>query len=184
MSLFTYVEKNATTTSANVRIIPGVFPVENCECPQGYTGQSCQMCSSGYQRLSQDPTDTCERCNCNNLSSNCDANTGVCFGCTGNSTGAHCDACQAGYYGDPTRGIPCIPCGCARREAADNHTCTLESDGLKTCDSCDLGSTGRRCDLCVGGYYWTSMVRPSWLWGSEPFPHISCLLPAWHLCSL
>ena len=128
-------------------------------CPQAYTGQFCQLCSSGYYRLSQDPTAQCLMCNCNNLTLDCDANTGVCIGCTGNSIGAHCEACRPGYYGDPTRGIPCLPCGCLPLDANVVHTCTLESDGLPTCDVCGVGYTGRRCDQCMSGYYGISTVR-------------------------
>ena len=108
------------------------------------------------------PADPCQQCSCNNLTLDCDANTGVCIGCTGNSTGPQCNMCQAGYYGDPTRGIPCLPCGCLPLSVNITHTCTLESDGLPTCDWCDVGYTGRRCDQCQNGYYGISTVRNDW----------------------
>ena len=129
-----------------------------CPCIQGAAGQFCELCSRGYARASMNPADPCQKCNCNNLTLDCNVNTGVCIGCTGNSTGDHCETCQPGYYGDPTRGIPCLPCGCLPLNPNVVHTCTLESDGLPTCDWCDVGHTGRKCDQCTNGYYGISTV--------------------------
>lgn len=54
--------------------------VEECSCPVGYRGHSCEDCDAGYTR-----TDTglylgiCEPCSCNGHSSQCDPDTGRCF---------------------------------------------------------------------------------------------------------
>lgn len=53
--------------------------VEQCSCPPGHQGTSCEDCAPGYRR-----TDSglylglCEQCECNGHSDECDAETGVC----------------------------------------------------------------------------------------------------------
>lgn len=60
---------------SNVRAIE----VEQCSCPPGHQGTSCEDCAPGYRR-----TDSglylglCELCECNGHSDECDAETGVC----------------------------------------------------------------------------------------------------------
>ena len=60
--------------------------VEECTCPRGYSGASCQSCASGHRRV----------------------DNGQFLGlCVPETVG-----CQPGFYGDPTRNIPCQPCPC------------------------------------------------------------------------
>lgn len=67
-----------------------VSTVENCHCPVGYTGTSCEQCSPGYTRSKQPTTDRfvyssitdrfkCEPCFCNGHSNDCDPETGYCI---------------------------------------------------------------------------------------------------------
>lgn len=54
--------------------------VEQCNCPPGYTGLSCEDCSAGYTRGEGGLyLGICEPCNCNGHSSHCDPRTGECF---------------------------------------------------------------------------------------------------------
>uniref|UniRef100_A0A8C7M915 Laminin, alpha 1 n=1 Tax=Oncorhynchus kisutch TaxID=8019 RepID=A0A8C7M915_ONCKI len=80
--------------------------VEQCECPMGYSGTSCESCSSGFYRLGGILFGgNCLQCECNNHATECDINR-VCLDCTHNTTGPHCDQCLHGYYGNPSEGTP------------------------------------------------------------------------------
>lgn len=151
------------TTSSEITLITATFPVEQCTCPIGYAGQSCQECSRGYARPSADPADLCIQCDCNNLTLDCDARNGICINCAGNSEGPSCERCMPGYYGDPMRSIPCLPCECPTQTNSFSHTCFLDTDGLPTCDNCAVGYTGRNCERCMNGYFGSPLVR-NWVW--------------------
>ncbi|XP_069382459.1 basement membrane-specific heparan sulfate proteoglycan core protein isoform X24 [Paralichthys olivaceus] len=131
--------------------------VEECACPQGYQGPSCQECDEGYTRTSSGLyLGTCERCDCNGHASGCDPETGSCLQCLHNTAGQRCERCQPGFYGNPVRGgaQACQPCPCPGTTSSNQFspTCYLESDGQPTCDSCPPGYTGRRCERCAAGY--------------------------------
>ncbi|RZB41729.1 basement membrane-specific heparan sulfate proteoglycan core protein, partial [Asbolus verrucosus] len=54
--------------------------VEQCQCPEGYKGLSCEDCDVGYTRADEGIyLGLCERCNCNGYSNECDPETGACF---------------------------------------------------------------------------------------------------------
>ena len=53
--------------------------VEQCACPRGYKGLSCEDCDTGYTRSVQGVyLGLCEPCNCNGHSNECHPDTGVC----------------------------------------------------------------------------------------------------------
>jgi hypothetical protein len=53
--------------------------VEECACPVGYRGLSCQMCDVGYKRDDAGIyLGNCELCDCNGRSNECDPETGAC----------------------------------------------------------------------------------------------------------
>lgn len=53
--------------------------VEQCSCPQGHQGTSCEDCAPGFTRTGGGIyLGLCEPCNCNGHSDECDAETGVC----------------------------------------------------------------------------------------------------------
>lgn len=53
--------------------------VEQCSCPQGYRGTSCEECSAGYKRSENGYyLGLCEPCDCNGHSDECDAKSGIC----------------------------------------------------------------------------------------------------------
>lgn len=76
------------------------------ECPEGYTGHRCDVCSDGYYgdpigRFG--PTRTCVQCDCNknidpNAIGNCNTTTGECLKCIHNTGGPRCDQCLPGLY--------------------------------------------------------------------------------------
>lgn len=55
--------------------------VEECSCPEGYIGLSCEDCAVGYTR--HDGVGLylgiCEPCTCNGHSNHCDPETGTCI---------------------------------------------------------------------------------------------------------
>ncbi|XP_043520278.1 basement membrane-specific heparan sulfate proteoglycan core protein isoform X8 [Frieseomelitta varia] len=103
--------------------------VEECECPIGYTGLSCEQCAPGYQRRESGPW------------------LGQCYLVQGPPD------CPIGYYGDPLRNVPCQMCPCPLTNPSNQfaRTCHLGSDGQPTCD-CPAGYVGRRCEKCDVGY--------------------------------
>ncbi|XP_073669052.1 basement membrane-specific heparan sulfate proteoglycan core protein isoform X18 [Paramisgurnus dabryanus] len=126
--------------------------VEECACPQGYTGPSCQDCDVGYTRTPGLYLGTCEKCECYGHASGCDSETGDCLGCQHNTAGRNCENCLAGFYGNPKTGDPqaCRPCPCLG-PTNTQKSCFLDSDGQATCE-CPSGYTGRRCERCASGY--------------------------------
>ncbi|XP_007232077.3 laminin subunit alpha-1 [Astyanax mexicanus] len=131
--------------------------VEQCECPWGYSGTSCEYCISGFYRVGGILFGgNCLQCECNDHATECDIN-GVCLGCSHNTTGPHCDQCLPGYYGDPTEGTAedCQRCACPLTLASNNFspTCSLQGPGEIMCDQCEQGYTGTKCERCANGYY-------------------------------
>ncbi|XP_029911416.1 basement membrane-specific heparan sulfate proteoglycan core protein isoform X2 [Myripristis murdjan] len=145
------------TTSVEFSTRGHAKDVEECRCPPGYTGLSCEMCSSGFERVPGGTyLGTCAGCNCNGHASACDPINGHCLSCQHNTEGPQCDKCRAGYFGDPSRGRPddCKPCPCPYSETSRrfSDTCFLDTDQQATCDACKPGYTGRRCEKCAPGY--------------------------------
>ena len=54
--------------------------VEQCYCPLGYKGLSCEECAEGYYRSDIGLYGGhCRACQCNGHSNKCDPDTGKCF---------------------------------------------------------------------------------------------------------
>ncbi|XP_035997428.1 basement membrane-specific heparan sulfate proteoglycan core protein isoform X6 [Fundulus heteroclitus] len=145
------------TTTVEFSTLGHAKNVEECRCPPGYTGLSCELCSSGFERVPGGPyLGTCAGCNCNGHATACDPISGHCLSCQHNTEGPQCGRCRSGYFGDPTRGRPddCKPCPCPYTETSRrfSDTCFLNIDQQPTCDACRPGYTGRRCEKCAPGY--------------------------------
>ncbi|XP_053308483.1 basement membrane-specific heparan sulfate proteoglycan core protein [Spea bombifrons] len=145
------------TTSVEYSQLGIATGVEECRCPGGYSGLSCEVCAAQFERVPGGPfLGTCSGCNCNGHATSCNSETGYCVNCQHNTEGPQCNKCKAGFFGDPTRGTPdaCRPCPCPhtdyRRRYSD--TCFVDTDGQPTCDNCLPGYTGRRCEKCAAGY--------------------------------
>ncbi|XP_039701762.1 laminin subunit alpha-1 isoform X1 [Pteropus medius] len=138
--------------------------LEQCLCPPGTAGLSCQDCASGYYRGKlpegggRGPRPLlapCVPCSCNNHSDICDPETGKCLDCSDNTAGDHCDVCAPGYYGKVTGSAKdCFLCTCPHsRPASFSPTCVLEGDHDFRCDACVLGYEGQYCERCSSGYH-------------------------------
>uniref|UniRef100_A0A8C4RZG4 Laminin subunit alpha-1 n=2 Tax=Erpetoichthys calabaricus TaxID=27687 RepID=A0A8C4RZG4_ERPCA len=146
--------ERASANAVNDRL---ALDVEFCKCPEGYTGTSCESCSSGYYRVDGILFGgICKQCECNGHASECDIH-GVCFDCQDNTTGPHCEQCMPGYYGDASRGTTedCQLCACPLETATNNFspTCYLDNSGGVICDQCLPGYDGPRCERCADGFY-------------------------------
>ncbi|XP_063001421.1 basement membrane-specific heparan sulfate proteoglycan core protein [Elgaria multicarinata webbii] len=145
------------TTTTEVTELGPARGVEECRCPVGYSGLSCERCDAHFKRLPGGPyLGSCSGCNCNGHSSSCDPFSGHCLNCQHDTEGPQCDKCKPGFFGDATKGTPtaCRPCPCPYTEAPRrfSFSCFLDTDGHATCDACEPGYTGRRCERCAAGY--------------------------------
>lgn len=57
--------------------------LEQCICPKGYIGLSCEKCDYGYARVEPDGSSlrqhaVCSKCNCHSHAATCDPSTGQC----------------------------------------------------------------------------------------------------------
>ncbi|XP_026527653.1 laminin subunit alpha-1 [Notechis scutatus] len=150
------------TANANLIDLSSAVHVEYCECPQGYSGISCESCVPGYYRVDAILFGgICLPCECNGHATECDSH-GVCIACEHNTTGESCEQCLPGFYGMPSRGTTedCQPCACPLRSATNNFspTCHLDNRDEVVCDKCAPGYAGVRCERCANGYYGNPLV--------------------------
>ncbi|KAM7349811.1 terribly reduced optic lobes isoform 23-T23 [Cochliomyia hominivorax] len=148
--------------------------VEECRCPEGYIGLSCERCAPGYKRNPEAGLylGVCEPCECNGHSTQCDSETGVCLNCADNTEGESCERCAYGYTGDATNGTPydCQPGSGTPyppppSSSSSNQTCGhCNPDGTDTCDNgycyCKANVQGTYCDQCRPGTYDLSASNP------------------------
>ena len=66
--------------------------VEQCSCPTGYSGTSCEVCAPGFQK--NPSTGRCQGCNCNGHSNDCDPLTGRCRVSTTDTESSRFDSSQ------------------------------------------------------------------------------------------
>lgn len=113
--------------------------VEQCKCPIGYAGLSCETCAFGFARVfenssSHEVVAKCVPCNCNNHAETCDIQTGECSPCLHNTFGEGCERCAIGFYGNPRYGTPfdCQRCACPMEEDENNFSpsCQLKELSL------------------------------------------------------
>lgn len=104
--------------------------VEQCKCPVGYDGLSCETCAVGFVR--QKSGQWLGRCVPDTIE------------------------CRPGYYLDPnTRS--CRPCECPNAGHSFAHSCQIGSRGELQCE-CQRGYTGVRCEQCEPGYVGQPML--------------------------
>ncbi|CAD6196919.1 unnamed protein product [Caenorhabditis auriculariae] len=129
--------------------------VEQCICPAGYIGTSCEDCAPGYSRTGGGLyLGLCERCECHGHASQCDKEYGYCLECQHNTEGDQCERCKPGFVGDARRGTPqdCQP-------AATRPPCQCNNHSPRGCDSfgrcllCEHNTEGTHCERCKKGYY-------------------------------
>uniref|UniRef100_A0A0A1XDP6 Basement membrane-specific heparan sulfate proteoglycan core protein n=1 Tax=Zeugodacus cucurbitae TaxID=28588 RepID=A0A0A1XDP6_ZEUCU len=145
------------------------YEVEECRCPVGYIGLSCERCAPGYKRVTEEGLylGVCAPCECNGHSDQCDAETGTCINCEHNTAGEFCDRCAPGYSGNASGGQPndCSPD--YGQPAPGNQTieCAYcNRDGTASCSgnycACKPNVVGQYCDQCRSGTYGLSERNP------------------------
>lgn len=113
------------------------------QCPEGYTGDHCQVCDDGYYGNPLQLGSSCRRCECDG--GPCNVTTGACITCLGNTEGWHCERCKLGYWGDPAVG--CESCNCYA-DGSESALCD-SSDGQCLCKP---RFAGQKCDTCDVGF--------------------------------
>ncbi|KAG8233283.1 hypothetical protein J437_LFUL013627 [Ladona fulva] len=133
------------------------------DCPKGYSGPRCELCSDGYfgDPTGQfGPVQSCQPCDCNtnvdpNAVGNCNQTTGVCLKCIYNTGGVHCDQCLPGYYGDALA-LPkgdCKRCRCSNLGSEESEFGPPICDQLTGQCQCKPHVRGTNCDQCEPGYF-------------------------------
>ncbi|NXJ80686.1 LAMA2 protein, partial [Trogon melanurus] len=142
---------------------PQAYLIEQCDCPLGYSGLSCESCSPGFYRLPSLPAGrtpaqslgACVVCQCHGHSAMCDPETSVCQNCQHNTAGHHCERCALGFYG-VVQGSPgdCQPCACPLSIPSNNFSpsCVAEGPSDYRCTACPPGYEGQYCERCSSGY--------------------------------
>nr|XP_036676267.1 basement membrane-specific heparan sulfate proteoglycan core protein isoform X28 [Drosophila suzukii] len=162
-----------TATATNLDTARAV-EVEQCRCPEGYLGLSCEQCAPGFTR---DPEGgiylgLCRPCECNGHSKYCNSETGECESCSDNTEGPNCERCAAGFVGDATRGTsydcqyedgyPTRPLAPGNQTADCAAIC--QPEGTYACRGsecqCKRNVYGDRCDQCRPGTYGLSAQNP------------------------
>ncbi|RWS26450.1 Laminin subunit alpha-2-like protein, partial [Leptotrombidium deliense] len=139
--------------------------MEDCKCPEGYTGPSCLDCEIGWRRVNNTLIGgICVKCDCNNHSESCDPFTGKCSTCLHNTEGDDCGRCKKGFYGNARIGKPddCKPCRCPLDIPSNNFAshCVATGEGYNDymCIDCPPGYKGEKCGGCQIGWWGNPMI--------------------------
>ncbi|KAM7389954.1 hypothetical protein PAMA_008234 [Pampus argenteus] len=123
------------------------------QCQEGYTGNNCERCASGFYGNPQVVGGVCVPCECNgnvddSKAGHCDTVTGECLRCLNNTAGRHCEVCQPGYYGDAVHAKNCQECSCDVSGALSS-VCDVTTGQCM----CRENVTGHTCDRCQSGFF-------------------------------
>jgi len=137
--------------------LENTFEVEDCQCPDGYEGFSCEGCAPGYTRnYTGAYLGYCQKCECNGHSSECESETGACYNCEHNTIGQNCEFCAPGFYrhNNQNENDPCLPCPCPQLSERPDEIigCKVDSEGDFVCNQCPQYSSGKMCEDCIEGY--------------------------------
>jgi len=120
-----------------------------CTCNTGYQGLKCNDCEDAYYKDRSE----CKPCLCDQdgqSSEDCDKRTGKCI-CKPGFKGQKCDRMENGYYkigsGSTSKAELC-DCNSVGIINPHNGNC----NDVGECN-CKEGYTGKRCELCLGGYF-------------------------------
>ena len=153
---FSISSTESTTASINNKTVA----VEQCRCPVGYTGASCQHCTNGYYHHvttnGQSRVRECRKCECHKHSAVCNKETGECIDCQDNTIGHQCELCKLGYYGNATDlslSKGCTKCPCDAPNTRSDVCLQDPSSGNITCAECSIGYRGELCEKCKRGFF-------------------------------
>ncbi|KFO73509.1 Laminin subunit beta-4, partial [Cuculus canorus] len=132
-----------------------------CNCLEGYSGNQCDECPSGFYKIPGSHGLDCAPCSCNdNIDvtdpESCNRITGECTKCLHNTHGANCEFCKPGYFGSALN-QNCQRCMC---NAVGVHPAMCPGgDAVCLCDPatgacpCLPNVVGTTCDQCTSGYW-------------------------------
>ncbi|NXL99857.1 LAMB4 protein, partial [Tyrannus savana] len=132
-----------------------------CNCLEGYAGNQCDECPTGFYKNPSSPELDCAPCPCNdNIDltdpESCNRVTGECTKCLHNTHGANCQFCKPGYFGSALN-QNCQRCTC--NQAGVVPAMCPGGDAACLCDPatgacpCLPNVVGATCDQCVSGYW-------------------------------
>ncbi|KAM3825378.1 multiple epidermal growth factor-like domains protein 9 isoform 2-T2 [Vipera latastei] len=125
-----------------------------CQCKAGAMGIKCAQCQEGFSKFNGT---TCQPCQCNNHSLQCDPLTGACLNCHGNSEGTYCENCKGQFYRSRSQLHECLRCPCSTEFSSGS--CQIKpGQQSPTCDKCRPGYVGTLCNECDKGYYSSDSV--------------------------
>lgn len=135
-----------------------------CKCKPAFSGLFCELCHSGYYRITDKMP--CHKCPCGSISStrSCHFIEGYlhCLRCKDGYTGRLCQHCDNGYYRDHQHTASvCVKCrGC--HNVGQGLIC---DPGSGRCITCHYNTTGHRCDKCLPGFEGDPLngIRCTWI---------------------
>ncbi|XP_071590013.1 laminin subunit beta-4 [Heliangelus exortis] len=132
-----------------------------CSCLEGYSGNQCEECPSGFYRKPGSLGLDCVPCPCNNNidvtdPESCNRVTGECTKCLHNTHGANCQFCKPGYFGSALdqncQRCMCNPAGVHPAMCTGGDSDCLCDPDTGACP-CLPSVVGTRCDQCASGYW-------------------------------
>ncbi len=123
-----------------------------CMCNEGYIGEKCDSCASGFQ--DNDNNGTCEK-DCSTANLNCQnpkicndkSGTAICD-CKTGFAGTNCDECASGFH---KNGSDCVPNQACKADSCQPNGSCDDSSGTITCH-CNEGYSGPLCKSCAKKY--------------------------------
>uniref|UniRef100_A0A8C3J6K5 Laminin subunit beta 4 n=1 Tax=Calidris pygmaea TaxID=425635 RepID=A0A8C3J6K5_9CHAR len=132
-----------------------------CNCLEGYSGNQCDECPSGFYKNPGSPGLDCAPCPCNNNidvtdPESCNKVTGECTKCLHNTHGANCQFCKPGYFGSALD-QNCRRCTCnlvgVRPAMCPGGDAACLCDPVTGACPCLPNVVGTTCDQCASGYW-------------------------------
>uniref|UniRef100_A0A8C0BCP6 Laminin subunit beta 4 n=1 Tax=Buteo japonicus TaxID=224669 RepID=A0A8C0BCP6_9AVES len=132
-----------------------------CNCLEGYSGNRCDECPSGFYKNPGSPGLDCAPCPCNNNidvtdPESCNRVTGECTKCLHNTHGANCQFCKPGYFGSALdqscQRCTCNPAGVCPAICPGGDAACLCDPATGACP-CLPNVVGVTCNQCASGYW-------------------------------